>query len=111
MIGAGLLTAWQFVKNLPWQLWLVLAVIATGCFYGNARYNDGREDEAARRDKIVAAAVLKAIEAERAAAAKHEARETQRQAATNELREAAAKAPVGAKTAAVLDTLRQSRNK
>ena len=108
MIGAGLLTAWQFVKNLPWQLWLVLAVIATGWFYGNARYNDGREDEAARRDKIVAAAVLKAIEAERAAAAKHEARETQRQATTNELREAVNAAPVGSKTKAVLDALRNS---
>ena len=106
MIGAGILTAWQFVKNLPWQLWLVLAVIATGWFYGNARYNDGREDEAARRDKIVAAAVLKAIEAERAAAAKHEARETQRQATTNELREAVNAAPVGSKTAAVLKALR-----
>ena len=108
MIGAGLLAAWQFVKNLPWQLWLVLAVIATGWFYGNARYNDGREDEAARRDKIVAAVVLKAIEAEREAAAKHDKREAERQATTNELREAANAAPVGSKTKAVLDALRNS---
>ena len=100
--------ALAFLKRVPWQLWLVLAVIATGWFYGNARYNDGREDEAARRDKIVAAAVLKAIEAERAAAAKHEAREAERHTHTQELREAAAKAPVGSKTKAVLDALRNS---
>ena len=108
MTFAFVSSALAFLKRVPWQLWLVLAVIATGFFYGNARYNDGREDEAARRDKIVAAAVLQAVEAERAAAAKHEARETQRQATTNELREAVNAAPVGSKTKAVLDALRNS---
>ena len=108
MIGAGLLTAWQFVKNLPWQLWLVLAVIATGWFYGNARYNDGREDEAAKRDAIIAAAVLKAVEAEREANAKHDKREAERHTHTQELREAAAKAPEGQRVKAVLDALRNS---
>ena len=68
MISAGLLTAWQFVKNLPWQLWLVLAVIATGWFYGNARYNDGVAEERARWEAKVQEAKDRAKDADVGAA-------------------------------------------
>ena len=95
-----------FLRKVPGWAYVAIFAAAAVFVYGHVRYNDGREDEAARRDKIVAAAVLKAVEAERAAAAKHEARETQRQATTNELREAVNAAPVGEKTKAVLDALR-----
>ena len=105
MIGKAL----SFVLG-NWQA--ALAVVALLGATHTYVYFDGRGDgkriEAAKRDAAIARAVLQAVEAEREAAAKHEARETQRQATTNELREAAANAPAGEKVKAVLDALRNS---
>lgn len=95
-----------FLKRIPWPVYSIIGIILASILWGNSRYNEGREDEAAKRDAIVAAAVLKAVEVERAAAARHSEREGERQADTQELREVAQKAPVGAKTKAVLDALR-----
>ena len=106
MIGMFLLKLNALAKAVPWQFYALLFALAVAWFWGNSRYNEGREDEAAKRDAIVAAAVLKAVEAERKAAARHSAREGERQADTAELREVAEKAPVGSKVEAVLDALR-----
>lgn len=106
MIWTVLTAIGSFTRRVPWQVWAILGALATAWFWGNSRYNEGREDEAAKRDAIVAAAVLKAVEAERKAAAAHAGREGKRQADTQELREVAEKAPVGTKVEAVLDALR-----
>jgi len=105
MFASGLAVALGFLKRVPWQLWAVLAVIATGWFYGDYRYAEGRDDEVVRRDRIVAEAVLKAIKSEREAQAAFVGRGDERQAETRDLRKAAAEAPVGSKTQAVLDAL------
>lgn len=93
-----------------WQA--ALAVVALLGATHTYVYFDGRGDgkriEAAKRDAAIAKAVLQAVEAEREAAAKHEAREAERRTHTNELREAVNAAPVGSKTKAVLDALRNS---
>lgn len=107
MIGMFLLKLNALAKAIPWQIYGIAALLLSCWLWGNSRYNEGREDEAAKRDAIVAAAVLKAVEVERAAAARHSEREGERQADTQELREAVNAAPVGEKTKAVLDALRR----
>lgn len=62
----------------------------------------------AKRDRDIAEAVIEAVEAERHAAAEHEAREQERHSHTSELRKAAADAPAGEKVKGVLDALRNS---
>lgn len=106
MIAAWLGVAARFARSVPWQVYAALAIIATAWLWGNHRYSQGVADEAADRDAAIAAAVLDAIEAERAAQAAFEASEAERQADTADLREAVDEAPEGGKTAAVLDALR-----
>lgn len=60
----------------------------------------------ADRDRAIVEAVMKAVKAEREAQAKFTEREQERETTTRDLREAAAKAPVGEKTEAVFDALR-----
>lgn len=110
MIGAGLSIAWQFVKGLPWQVWL----IAAACLAGYSAYTWGRSveraEQEAARDRAIAEAVMKAVEAERHAQAQHDKREAERHSHTTELREAAAKAPVGRKSRAVINAIREQQS-
>lgn len=51
MIMSGIAVVTGLLRKVPWQIWLVLAVLATGWFYGNHRYGEGVADtqaEAAR---------------------------------------------------------------
>ena len=68
MTFAFVSSALAFLKRVPWQLWLVLAVIATGWFYGNARYKDGVSDERARWEAKVQEAKDRAKDADVGAA-------------------------------------------
>lgn len=34
-----------FLRRIPWQVWLVLAVLATGWLWGNHRYAQGEQHE------------------------------------------------------------------
>ena len=63
MIALYAAKAFGFLRSLPWQLWLVVAVLATGWFWGNHRYHEGVEDTQAR----YAAAAAKALQAAGAA--------------------------------------------
>ena len=96
----------SFLKRVPWWAWIALGLFLAAVAWGEHRYSQGVADEAADRDAAIAAAVLVAIEAERAAQAAFEASEAERQADTEDLREAVDEAPEGGKTAAVLDALR-----
>ena len=106
MTFAFLAPVFSFLRGLPWQLWLVLAVLATGWFWGNARYDAGQAHERAEQERRILEAVVKAVEAERHAQAQHDKREQERHSHTRDLREAAAKAPEGGKVQGVLDALR-----
>lgn len=109
MIWTALTVARGFLAKIPWQLYGIAALIAVAWFYGNHRYAEGVEDERAERDKVIAAAVLKAVEAEREAQAAHDTREAARHTHTQELREAAQAAPEGGRVKAVLDMLREAQ--
>lgn len=112
------LTALGILKRVPWQVWLVVAVLATGWFYGNHRYAEGVADEREARAKIVAEAVAKAVASERAAQLAHDAAEARRKADTDNLRQIAkeaeiahpvdAKRPCGPVTSSVLGGLRSA---
>ena len=103
MLGKALkliLGNWQVALGVV----LLLGVSHTYVYWDGR--GDGKQIERAERDRIVAAAVLKAIKSEREAQAAFVGREDERQAETRDLRKAAAEAPVGEKTKAVLDALR-----
>lgn len=101
-----LLAIGGFLKRVPWWVWIALGLFLGAVAWGEHRYSQGVADEAADRDAAIAAAVLGAIEAERAAQAAYDVSEAERQADTADLREAVDEAPEGGKTAAVLDALR-----
>jgi hypothetical protein len=111
MIALYAAKAFGFLRSLPWQLWLVVAVLATGWFWGNHRYNEGVEDAEARYAAAAAKAVVQARDAERAAQQTYEAERPAREAETDELRRRADAAPdggeAGPKTRAVLEGLRR----
>lgn len=60
MIWTALLTARSFLAKIPWQVWLVLAVLVSAWVWGNHRFDQGY---ATRSDEYAAAAA----EAERKA--------------------------------------------
>lgn len=109
MIIAKLALVANWLKNaVPWQVWAIAGAILLLWMWGNDRYRAGQEAEYAERERAILEAVVKAVEAERHAQAQHEGREEERHSHTDDLREAAAKAPTGSKTQAVLDALRNS---
>ena len=109
MIIAKLALMANAIKQaIPLWVWAVLAALLAFYLWGNTRYDAGVAHERAVREQIILEAQIAAVEAERHAQAKHEERETERHSHTTELREAAAAAPVGEKTKAVLDALRNS---
>lgn len=70
MIWTFLGTAGAFLKRIPWQVWLIAAVLLTGWFYGNHRYSEGVADTKA---EYARAALETAHEARKADAAGIEA--------------------------------------
>lgn len=101
-----LLSALGILKRIPRELWLIAAAVGVFWFWGEHQYSAGAEAERVKRDRIVAEAVLKAVQAERDAQKAFEGREDERQAETKDLRKAAAEAGPGKRTQAVLDALR-----
>ena len=67
MITAYLAPALAFLKRVPWQVWLVLAVLLTGLLWGNHRYSQGVADTEAKYAAIAAQALQDAREADEAA--------------------------------------------
>ena len=59
----------------------------------------------AAQDRAITEAVIRAVNAERHAQAEHEANERARHSHTQDLRKAAAKAPAGRKTRAVINAI------
>lgn len=100
-----LAAALAFLKRIPWQVWLVLAVALTAWLWGNHRYNEGY---AARTAEYEAAQ----IEAAKRTRAADEAADTQRTAdntrntADDDARTNAAAA--GGRTGANCERLRQA---
>lgn len=115
---AAFAIALRSLKAIPWQLWAVLALIALGWLYGNHRYSEGRADEKAAWEAVVAESERRAREAERDAEAAYAKSEQVRVIETNTIREVARKAEdanpeaarrdCGPVTSAVLETLRTS---
>jgi hypothetical protein len=60
MIWTAITAARAFLSKIPWQVWLVAAVLLTGFLWGNHRYSEGRADVeaeyAAARAKALAQA-------------------------------------------------------
>ena len=101
-------SALGFLKGIPREVWLIAAAFVAVWWWGESRYDAGQEAERIKRDRIVAEAVLKAVQVERDAQKAFEGREDERQAETRDLRKAAAEAGPGERTQAVLDALRNS---
>lgn len=68
----ALTAIWKFLKGIPWQLWLVLALIAAIWWHGSAMYAKGYDtangEWQARHDKLTIAAERKAREREQSQA-------------------------------------------
>lgn len=74
MIFAKLALWANAIKNtIPWQVWLLLAVLLAGWLWGNSRYNDGVEDTHAEYARAAAQAVENARKADAAGVGKAEA--------------------------------------
>ena len=69
----ALAAIWRFLKGIPWQLWIVLALIAAIWWHGSAMYAKGYDtangEWQARADKITAEYQARMIEAQAKAAA------------------------------------------
>ena len=100
-----------YLSGFTWKFWLIgMAGVLTFAGVQTTRLaweKTGRAQDAVAAEKAKVAAIIAAVEAERHAQAKHEERETERHSHTTELREAAAAAPVGSKTKAVLQSLQR----
>lgn len=89
MIGMFLLKLNALAKAVPWQVWLVLAVLLTAWLWGNSRYNDGVEDTHAEYARAAAQAVENARKADAAGVGKAEAGKDAVEASNAKAREAA----------------------
>lgn len=67
MIWTALATAGGFLKRVPWQIWLVLAVLLTAVLWGNHRYSQGYAASEAKHAAIAARAGAQARKADAAA--------------------------------------------
>lgn len=56
-----------YLRRIPWQAWLVLAVVVSAWLWGNARYADGRNDERNRQERLREVAIRKGLEIARQA--------------------------------------------
>lgn len=57
------LNLWGLLKRVPWQAWLVLALLLAAWLYGNHRYGEGRADERAKWEAAQAKAKARADKA------------------------------------------------
>ena len=64
--------AWAFLKGLPWELWLGIAILALAWFWGHLQYNAGQRDVQAKFDQY-RAVLMQKTEAARVAAKRAEA--------------------------------------
>lgn len=60
MIWALLTTARGFLAKIPWQVWLVLAVLLSAWLWGNHRYDQGVDRERGRWEAAAAKAKARA---------------------------------------------------
>lgn len=60
MIWTALLAARSFLAKIPWQVWLLAAVLLTGWLWGNHRYDQGVDRERARWEAAAAKAKARA---------------------------------------------------
>lgn len=66
MIWAFFTAIGGFLKRVPWQAWLVLAVLLTAILWGNHRYAQGYAASEAKHAAIAAQAVAQARKADAA---------------------------------------------
>lgn len=93
MIYTALLAARSFLAKIPWQIWLVLAVLISAWLWGNHRYVQGRDDLEAEYAAARAQAVAKARKADGVATETAEAGKALSEAEIERGREAAEGAP------------------
>lgn len=103
-----------YLSGFTWKFWLI-GMGAALAFAGVqttrlAWEKQSRAEDAVAAEKAKVAAILAAVEAERHAQAQHDKREAERHSHTTELREAAAKAPVGRKSRAVINAIREQQS-
>lgn len=63
MIFLYLKASREFLARIPWQVWMVAAVLLTGWLWGNHRYGEGVDAERGRWEASQAAAMVKADKA------------------------------------------------
>lgn len=90
MIVSALLAARAFLAKLPWQLWVVLAVLLTAWLWGNHRYSQGYAASEAKHAETARKAVTKARTADEAARGTVDAEKRSADATEARAREAAA---------------------
>lgn len=90
MIALGLARVMGFLRAVPWQAWLVLAVLLTAWLWGNHRYSQGYAASEAKHAAIATRAIARARKADAAAQATVDAGNTITAAQNDAARKAAA---------------------
>lgn len=105
MIWTALATVSGFLKRVPWQVWLVLAVLLSAWLWGNHRYSEGVEAERDRWE-IAQQKAKERAQASSVNAADQRAVDQERNSGNDEARQDAARD--GGRVAANCERLRQA---